>query len=86
MKPVVTITLIIVGALLVVTPPIADYMHERNLVRLLEKPGVNNVNLGEERMGAAYRLGCWSTGAAMIVVSIGLSYNRGREPNIVAGQ
>lgn len=85
MKPTVAITLILVGALFIVTPPISDYMHEQSVVRLLEKPGVNNVNLSIPAMSEMYRFGCWATGVVMILISIGQSYNRGRETNVGAG-
>ncbi|HKA06740.1 MAG TPA: hypothetical protein VKD71_05740, partial [Gemmataceae bacterium] len=49
MRGAIVITVVVVGALLVAAPLIAEYLtsanHQANLVRLLEKPGTNSVNL-----------------------------------------
>ena len=69
MKSAIAITLIIVGALLIMTPVLADYLHESNVVALLSRDNVRQVTLNGQ-MGDMYRLGCWLTGSAMIVVAV----------------
>lgn len=69
MKTPVAVTLIIMGALLVMTPALADYLHQRNLVALLSHPGITSANL-EGRMGDLYRFGCWLTGSVMMGVAV----------------
>lgn len=69
MKTAVAITLIVVGALLVVTPAIADVLYQRNIVTLMEKSGVTSVRLDGE-MGDVSRFGLWLTGTGMIGVSV----------------
>jgi hypothetical protein len=69
MKTPVAITLIIMGALLVMIPALADYLYQRNLVALLSHSGVTSVNL-DGKMGDLYRIGCWLTGSLMIGVAV----------------
>lgn len=69
MKTPVAITLIIVGALLIMVPAQSDYMYQRNVVELLSKSNVSNVSLIGQ-MSELYRLGCWATGTGMIAISI----------------
>ena len=72
MKTAVVIALIIGGVILILAPVISDQFHEANLVRLLDKPGINNVTL-ERQTSPEYKFGCWATGSAMIGVSIVLT-------------
>ena len=85
MKSAIAITLIIVGALLIMTPVLADHLHESNVVALLSRDNVRQVTLNGQ-MGDAYRFGCWLTGSAMIAVAVlaGLAARRSPEPTDVA--
>src|SRR4051812_39981166 len=69
MKTPVAVTLIITGALLVMTPAIADYCYQQHLVTLMSHPGVTSVNL-DGKLGDVYRFGCWLTGSVMIGVAV----------------
>ena len=69
MKTPIAVTLIIMGALLVMTPALADYLYQRNVVALLARSGVNSVTLAGQ-MGDLYRLGCWLTGSGMVAVAV----------------
>ena len=69
MKTPITVTLIIMGALLVMTPAIADYFYQQHVVALMSRPGVTSVNL-DGKMGDMYRIGCWLTGIAMVGVAV----------------
>jgi hypothetical protein len=74
MKTPIAITLIIMGALLIMTPAFSDYLYQRNVVELMNRPGVSSVTLGGQ-MTELYRFGCWLSGSAMagfaILCSIG---------------
>lgn len=76
MRPIVAITLILVGAFLIALPPLSDHLHESNIVRLLERPGTTNVRVGVESMSEMYRFGCWATGALVMGISIWASTSR----------
>jgi hypothetical protein len=69
MKTPVAITLIIMGALLVVTPALSDYLYQRNIVDLMLQPRINSVSL-DGKMGDLYRIGCWLTGSAMVGIAV----------------
>ena len=69
MKTPIAVALIIMGALLVMTPALSDYLYQRNVVDLMSRPGVVNVSLAGQ-MSEIYRLGCWLTGSAMIGVGV----------------
>lgn len=69
MKTPVAITLIIIGALLVMTPVVSDYLYQRALVELMSHPGITSVNL-DGKMGDLYRIGCWAMGGVMILIAI----------------
>jgi ABC-type spermidine/putrescine transport system permease subunit I len=72
MKTPIAVTLIIMGALLVLTPALADFFYQRNVVELLAKSGVTGVTLAGQ-MSQVYRFGCWLTGSGMITVAVALS-------------
>jgi hypothetical protein len=72
MKTPIAVTFVIMGALVVMTPALSDFFFQRNLVALLSRPGITNVNL-DGKMGDLYRIGCWSTGTAMIGIVILIS-------------
>jgi hypothetical protein len=69
MKTPVAVTLIIMGALLIMVPVQADYMHQRNLVEVMNEREFMTVTLGGS-MTTEYRFGCWATGSAMIAIAI----------------
>ncbi len=79
MKTPVAVTLIIMGALLVMVPVQADYMHERNVVELLSKTNVTSVNLINP-MSDEYRFGCWLTGSGMIALAVFFSLFKNASP------
>jgi hypothetical protein len=70
MRTAVVVTLIVVGALLIITPVVADLFHEANLVRLFQEPSAANRTFTGEGISETYSLGCWFTGTIMIAVSI----------------
>jgi hypothetical protein len=57
------------GALLVMTPALADFLYQRNVVALLAKSGVTSVTLAG-KMSDLYRFGCWLTGSGMVGVAV----------------
>jgi hypothetical protein len=69
MKTPVAVTLILVGAVLVATPAISDYLYQRSVVELMTKSGATNVGLAG-LMTEIYRFGCWLTGSGMILVAV----------------
>jgi hypothetical protein len=69
MKTPIAVTLIIMGALLIMTPALADFLYQRNVVALMSKSGVNSVTLAGQ-MSAHYRFGCWLTGSGMVGVAV----------------
>jgi len=69
MKTPIAVTLIIMGALLVMTPVISDLLYQRNVVALLNRSGVTSVTL-RNQMTSFYRFGCWLTGTGMIGVAV----------------
>ena len=69
MKTPIAVTLIIMGALLVMTPALADFLYQRNVVALMAKSGVTSVTLAGQ-MSELYRFGCWLTGSAMVGVAV----------------
>jgi len=68
MKTPVAVTLIIAGALIIITPAISDYLYERNIVALLTH-GFNSVTL-DGKMGDLYRIGCWLAGGFMVAFAV----------------
>jgi hypothetical protein len=69
MKPSVAISLIIMGSIVIITPPISDYLLNKELVELVSKEGVNRANL-DNFLSGNYRLGCWLAGLIMIVFAV----------------
>ena len=45
MKASISITLIVMGALLIMTPAVSDYFYQAHLVTLMKPPGITSVNL-----------------------------------------
>ncbi len=69
MRSPVAVTLVITGALLIMAPPISDYLYQLNLVNLRGRPGVANVNLAGQ-ITRLSRFACWLTGTIMIGIAI----------------
>ena len=69
MKTPIAVTLIIMGALLVMTPAIADFLYQRNVIALLARSGVSSVTLTGQ-MSELYRFGCWLTGTGMVGIAV----------------
>ena len=69
MKTAVAVTLIIMGAVLVMTPALADFLYQRNVVELMSRSGVTSVTLAGQ-MSEIYRFGCWLTGSAMVGIAV----------------
>ncbi len=69
MKAEIAIVLIVCGTALIALPPASDYLRNEQTVRLLEKPGATQAQVGSE-MSSDYRLACWFTGCAMIGVAV----------------
>lgn len=72
MKASVCIVLIVMGVLLIATPPVSDYLYQRQVAKLLSA-GASQVVL-EGRMSAVYRLACWLAGVLMVGVAIAGSF------------
>ena len=69
MKTPIAVTLIIMGALLIMTPVLADFLYQRNVVALMARSGVTSVTLAGQ-MSELYRFGCWLTGSAMVGIAV----------------
>jgi hypothetical protein len=69
MKTPIAITLIIMGALLVMTPALSDVLYQRNVVALMTRSGVTGVTLAGQ-MSERYRFGCWLTGSGMVGIAV----------------
>ena len=69
MKTPIAVALIIMGAVLVMTPVLADFLYQRNVVALMAKSGVTSVTLAGQ-MNDLYRFGCWLTGSGMVGVAV----------------
>ncbi len=79
MKTPLAVVLILMGTLLIMTPPIADYLYQRHLVELMTKlTDYSSISLGGD-MSEPYHFGCWLAGVTMIVVAVVFSV-RGRSP------
>jgi hypothetical protein len=82
MRAGIIISLIVVGGMVVVAPIIAEYRlkseYQANVVRLLERPGTNSVNLVRDDISSPLQLGCWSTGTLMVLAGIILTVREQR--------
>ncbi len=77
MKTPIAITLIIMGALLVMTPAFADMVYQHNVVTVMTQSGVTGVSLAGQ-MSELYRFGCWATGSGMVLVAVLSALRAGR--------
>ena len=84
MRGAIIITLIVVGGLLVAAPLAAEYLtnssHEASVVRLLEKPGANTVNLRLNPIPTGAEVACVAVGAAVLAAGV---YLAARELRVV---
>lgn len=63
------LALIICGTIIVLAPPLSDYLANHRISEILiERKDFNSVNFGLSPMSGEYRFGCWALGAAMILV------------------
>ena len=51
------------------TPALADFLYQRNVVALLATSRFESVTLAGQ-MSELYRLGCWLTGSGMVGVAV----------------
>ncbi|HEX5175768.1 MAG TPA: hypothetical protein VFV83_02005 [Chthoniobacteraceae bacterium] len=73
MKTPVTITMLIVGALLIVAPFVFGALHEHAVsATFVARSDLTSVQFGEESsaLGPMSRFGCWLTGTALCVIAI----------------
>lgn len=71
MKTPIAVAPIIMGGLLVMTPPLADYLHQRNVVALISDfAGQSGSVTLDGKMTDLYRFGCWLIGSLMIGVAV----------------
>ena len=78
MKTPIAVTLIIMGALLVMTPALSDLFYQRNVVAIMARSGVTGVTLSGQ-MSDLYRFGCWLTGSGMVGIAVlGALFSRTR--------
>jgi hypothetical protein len=77
-------TLIVMGGLLALAPYVSGYFHEGNVVRLLARPGAENVYLPPGMNNGPYQWVCFFLGAAMIGVAVRLWRREAAEPARVA--
>jgi hypothetical protein len=80
MKTPIAVTLIIMGALLVMTPALADFLYQRNVLALMARSGVTSVTLAGQ-MSELYRFGCWLTGSGMVGIAVLCSLFIRRQPH-----
>jgi hypothetical protein len=69
MKTPIAVTLIIMGALLVMTPALSDYLHRQSFLALISRPGLDMATLYRDfsaQMDYHYQFGCWLTGSLMV--------------------
>jgi hypothetical protein len=90
MRGAIVITVIVVGGLLVAAPLIAEYLtnanHQANLVRLLEKPGTNSVNLRVDPIPTGAEVVCGAVGVVILACGIVMAFRELRpvRPRAVA--
>ena len=73
MKTPVTLTMLIVGGLLILAPFAFSALHEHQLSEtFIARSDLTRINFGEEQpaLGLVSRFGCWFTGTGLCVVAI----------------
>jgi hypothetical protein len=70
MKPGVAIALIIGGVALICLPPLMDYLHQVNAVRVLESASKSTSVSLEGKLNPQYRVGSFLVGSLMIAAAI----------------
>jgi hypothetical protein len=62
-------TLIICGTILVLAPPLSDYLDNYRVSQMLiERKDINRVSFNQAPMSSEYRFGCWALGGAMVLI------------------
>jgi len=70
MRPAVSVALIVCGAIIVVIPPVYDYLlAQMGASVMVARTDMASINVGEP-LSQVYRFGCFALGAAMIVIAI----------------
>lgn len=65
------LTLIVCGTLIVLAPPLSDYLFNHQVSQMLiERKDFANFSFGIAPMSSPYRFGCWALGSLMIAVGI----------------
>lgn len=86
MRGAIIIAVIAVGGLLVVAPLMAEYLvnanHQANVVRLLEKPGTNSVNLHFDPLPTGAEVACGVIGAVVLLLGIIMAFRELRSPRV----
>lgn len=77
MKSQVAEKLIIMGAVLILAPIVADYLTQRQVVEVMTSTKAANVSLGSG-LSTDYRASCYIAGAVMIGVAILRSWSHDR--------
>ena len=76
MKLPVIVTLILAGAALILTPPLVNWAHARDLMRALAANESSSRIYVKEPITPTYALGCWSVGALLLLAGVGFSVRR----------
>jgi hypothetical protein len=86
MRGAIIITVIAVGGLLVAAPLIAEYLtnanHQANVVKLLEKPGTNSVNLHFDSLPTGAEVACGIVGTLVLAAGLILAFRELRSPRV----
>ena len=76
MRTPVTITLIIMGTLLILAPFMSDMILNAQMIdALVSRVDLNRIS-GPEPMGVVYRFACFVTGAAMVATAVIVSVKK----------
>jgi len=68
-KTSIVVALIIMGAMLVMTPTLSEYFHRQSFMAEFSRPGVDVTSLYRDftsQMDYRYQFGCWLTGSLMV--------------------
>lgn len=78
MKTSIAITMIIVGAILIFGPAVADHMARAQVVTVMTEKNTTSVKLDPPPMSDLYRFGCWIAGISMMGAAVHMSRSRVR--------
>ena len=79
MKTPVAVALIIVGGLLIATPPIFDQLARAQVTAAMQTQNLTSVSLSPPPMSSEYRFGCWFVGGIMVAAAVIFSRRTGRD-------